>query len=301
MFDDTSHIAHAALLHADRPEIPAVSCAEKQNVGQQTGKKVLEWDRIFCYAGRTSQRIESHAMIKPQMSGMPGIGAVTDTMDFVKNLWGMMGVPGMNMPGMVVPTLSVEELDKKIEDLKAVESWLNVNMSMLRGTIQALEVQRATIATLKAMGDSFGEAVNKAQSSNKSSSEQSAFSSAFSFPDFPKASPAAKKPPSAAPQPPAPQEAAPSDPPTEHVAEQKRVSQQPDAAPQTVNPAAWWNVLQDQFKQAVDTAMASEPAAKAAVNKKNVKPPVKPPVKPAKTPTSVKPKPATTKSKPPKP
>ncbi|MFD2270530.1 PhaM family polyhydroxyalkanoate granule multifunctional regulatory protein [Undibacterium arcticum] len=52
---------------------------------------------------------------------------------------------------MVVPTVSVDELDKKIGDLKAVESWLNLNMSMLRGSIQALEVQRATIATLKAM------------------------------------------------------------------------------------------------------------------------------------------------------
>src|SRR5690349_17293896 len=100
-------------------------------------------------------------MIKPQMPGMPGAGSMTDTFDFVKNLWGMMGVPGMNAPGMVVPTLSVEELDKKIGDLKAVESWLNVNMSMLRGTIQALEVQRATIATLKSMGESFSEAVSK--------------------------------------------------------------------------------------------------------------------------------------------
>jgi hypothetical protein len=27
------------------------------------------------------------------------------------------------------------------------------------------------------------------------------------------------------------------------------------------NPAAWWNLLQDQFKQAVSTAVASEPGA----------------------------------------
>ena len=32
------------------------------------------------------------------------------------------------------------------------------------------------------------------------------------------------------------------------------------------NPAAWWNLLQDQFKQAVSTAVAAEPApAKKAI------------------------------------
>jgi hypothetical protein len=67
---------------------------------------------------------------------------MNDTLDFVKSLWGSMSVPGLT-----APTLSVEELDKKINDLKAVESWLNLNMSMLRGSIQALEVQRGTIAT----------------------------------------------------------------------------------------------------------------------------------------------------------
>ena len=79
-------------------------------------------------------------MIKPNMSNIPGMGAMTDTLDFVKNLWGGMSVPGMGIPGMVMPTLSVEEINKQIADLKAVESWLTLNMNMLRGTIQALEV-----------------------------------------------------------------------------------------------------------------------------------------------------------------
>src|SRR5690606_17284781 len=40
----------------------------------------------------------------------------------------------------------------RIADLKAVEQWLTVNMSMLHGTIRALEIQRGTIATLQAFG-----------------------------------------------------------------------------------------------------------------------------------------------------
>jgi hypothetical protein len=73
--------------------------------------------------------------------------------DFVKNLWG--GMPS-SVPGFIVPTIDVEELDKRIKDLKAVESWLAVNASMLRATIQGLEVQRNTIATLKTLGGSLG-------------------------------------------------------------------------------------------------------------------------------------------------
>jgi hypothetical protein len=91
-------------------------------------------------------------MLKPPMPGM------TDTLEFVKNLWGGMHIPGA-MPGMAgvpgIPPIpgagmSVEDLDKKIADLKAVEAWLTLNQSMLHGSIQALEIQRGTLATLKA-------------------------------------------------------------------------------------------------------------------------------------------------------
>ena len=89
-------------------------------------------------------------MAESNMSGIPGVGAMTDTLEFVKNLWG-----GMKIPGMAMPSLSVDEVNKQITDLKAVESWLNVNMSMLRSTIQALEVQSATLAALHTMSSSM--------------------------------------------------------------------------------------------------------------------------------------------------
>jgi hypothetical protein len=54
------------------------------------------------------------------------------------------------MPEMGAPLMSVEELEKRIADLRAIEQWLKLNLSMLQSTIQALEVQRSTLATLRA-------------------------------------------------------------------------------------------------------------------------------------------------------
>ena len=189
-------------------------------------------------------------MATPQMPNMPGAAVMTDTLDFVKNLWGSMSVPGMNIPGITAPTLSVDELDKKIGDLKAVEAWLSVNMSMLRGTVQALEVQRGTIATLKSMGASLAAAVKQPDSSVTSLFESIPYASAF----FPMAAAKAETAPA---EKAAPVEKAP-------PAPEAKAAETPDTAAQMTNPAAWWNLLQDQFKQAVSTTMASDALAGAA-------------------------------------
>jgi len=60
----------------------------------------------------------------------------------------------------MAPSMSLEDLDKRIQELKTVETWLNVNMQMLRGTIQALEVQRATIATLHSLSTTMANSMN---------------------------------------------------------------------------------------------------------------------------------------------
>jgi hypothetical protein len=74
---------------------------------------------------------------------------VHDPLNFMRNLWGNMG---FTLPGMVAPTFDVEELDKRIKDMKAVEGWLRMNLSMLQMTIQGLEMQRTTVSTVQAMG-----------------------------------------------------------------------------------------------------------------------------------------------------
>ncbi len=70
-----------------------------------------------------------------------------DPFEAVKALWGSMGFA---MPGMVAPTFDSNELDKRIADMKAVEGWLQMNLSMLQATIQGLEMQRSTLATMRA-------------------------------------------------------------------------------------------------------------------------------------------------------
>jgi hypothetical protein len=172
------------------------------------------------------------------MSGIPGVGAMTDTLEFVKNLWG-----GMKIPGMAMPSLSVDDVNKQIADLKAVESWLNVNMSMLRSTIQALEVQSATLAALQTMSTSMNSLAQASMPQAASADGKPAvdLSRAFSF-----APPQTEKP------------AAPG-------ADAKPAGEPPQAnadmgnATAFANPAAWWNLLQDQFKQAVSTAVTTEP------------------------------------------
>jgi PAB1-binding protein PBP1 len=67
-----------------------------------------------------------------------------------------------------MPTLDIEELDKRIQDLKSVENWLQLNMNVLRSTIQGLEVQRATLEALKSFSaamtpEALAEATKAAQ------------------------------------------------------------------------------------------------------------------------------------------
>ena len=75
--------------------------------------------------------------------------AIPDPLSFAKKMWGGMG---FSLPNMVTPTLDVEEIEKKVKDLKAVESWLKMNLSMLQMTIQGLEMQCVTLNAVRAMG-----------------------------------------------------------------------------------------------------------------------------------------------------
>jgi len=83
-----------------------------------------------------------------------------DPFEFLKTLWNPMGLP---MPGMVAPTLDLDAVEKKIADLKSVENWLNLNLNMLRLSIQGLEMQKNTLAAMKAMQGAAAEAGSKSE------------------------------------------------------------------------------------------------------------------------------------------
>ncbi|MFZ4538765.1 PhaM family polyhydroxyalkanoate granule multifunctional regulatory protein [Propionivibrio sp.] len=77
---------------------------------------------------------------------MSNSSASNDPLDFTRNLWGKMG---FSLPGMVTPTFDVDELEKRLVDLKAVEGWLKMNLSMLQLTIQTLEMQCSTLNAVR--------------------------------------------------------------------------------------------------------------------------------------------------------
>jgi hypothetical protein len=84
--------------------------------------------------------------------------SANDPLNFMRNIWSNMG---FGLPGMVTPTFDLEELDKRIKDLKAVEGWLRMNLSMLQMTIQGLEMQRSTVSTMQAMGQMASDAARQ--------------------------------------------------------------------------------------------------------------------------------------------
>lgn len=93
-----------------------------------------------------------------------GFGKFVPGFDFLQNLGqaanpGAKGSPqGMpNMASWVAPTLNVEELDKRIQELKTVQFWLEQNTNALKATIQALEVQKMTLSTLQGMNVNMAE------------------------------------------------------------------------------------------------------------------------------------------------
>jgi len=69
-----------------------------------------------------------------------------DPFEFLKSLWGPMGLP---LAGVMAPTLIPDELDRRIAELKSVENWLNMNLNVLRMTIQGLEMQKAGLTAIQ--------------------------------------------------------------------------------------------------------------------------------------------------------
>ena len=96
-------------------------------------------------------------------SQISGFGKFVPGFDFLQNLAksASQTVPQMpNMANWIAPTMSVEELEKRIDELKAVHFWLDQNSKALAATIQALEVQKMTLATLKGMNFNLGDVAN---------------------------------------------------------------------------------------------------------------------------------------------
>jgi hypothetical protein len=203
-------------------------------------------------------RLQEQSMtIKQSSVEFPFASNLIESLELMRKAWGA-GFPQMpgfsnpaaiasSLPSMMVPTLDVDELDKRIADLRAVEQWLALNAGMLRASIQALEVQRNTIATLKSIGGTLVTA--------------------------PQAQPQA--PGGLAAQSPAPAPA-----PRRARRAQPKEARPPNLMEMPMNAAAWWGTLQDQFTR-IAAAATGETADKAAAGSADANKPAarKPPAK----------------------
>ena len=62
------------------------------------------------------------------------------------------------IPSMMMPTMDVKELEKRISDLRSVEHWLDLNLSLLRTTIQGMEMQRGTLVAWQGLSAAASDA-----------------------------------------------------------------------------------------------------------------------------------------------
>ena len=198
--------------------------------------------------------------------------------DFLQNLAasgkGAAGPVG-GLHNWVAPTVSVDELDKRIQELKAVLFWLEQNGTALKATIQALEVQKMTLATLQGMNLSMAEVARAftlpTQGTPAAAPSPAATPEHWPFAAAPAPQPAAAPTPAAEPEP-QPEPTPKPEPPAAAApkAAPARKRPPPAAAPAPAaaglaDPMQWWGALTQQFQQIAANAMrdAAPPATTA--------------------------------------
>ena len=187
-----------------------------------------------------------------------GFGKFIPGFEFLQSL-GKVGQSTAAQPpfsNWVAPTLSIEEINKRIDELKAVQFWLEQNSKALAATVQALEVQKMTLSALQGMN------VNLSEMAKGFPFASAAAAAGQDLSDWPM---------SAAAKSPAPDAAAPQ-PAAESTAQQEQQAQQEAAQEQSTQAAGmaaamqWWGALTQQFQQIAQQAM-QDPAQQQAVLK----------------------------------
>jgi len=177
-----------------------------------------------------------------------GFGRFIPGFDFMQNLakGASQAMPGLS--GWIAPTMNVEELDKRIAELKTVQFWLEQNARALTATVQALEVQRMTLSTLQGMNTAMGDLADNLRQS---------------APPAPDAQPAME-------------------------AEAVKAPEATAAPVPLVDPVQWWGALTQQFqhiaaKAMQDAAQSMPPPAAPVTPAPEDTPPAKPKASAKKT------------------
>ncbi|CUI84678.1 PhaM family polyhydroxyalkanoate granule multifunctional regulatory protein [Achromobacter xylosoxidans] len=199
---------------------------------------------------------------------LPGMGQNSDlsgnpllaSMEMMRQAWaGLTGPGGLASSLPMAPPMNLEDLDRRIAELRSVENWLRMNLSMLSSTIQGMEVQRSTISTLRAFVDS---AANLDLGAVRESGAASPLEVVLGL----KPAPAAKRAPQGASQEAegaAKAEAKAPESDAGTAGAQPGMSEQMGAAAQSASKA-WWDLLQQQFNQIAAATAASMPGSQPA-------------------------------------
>lgn len=195
-----------------------------------------------------------------------GFGQFVPGFDFLqslsKNATAAQPAAATGMPGMaswVAPTLSIEDIDKRIQELKSVLFWLEQNATALKATIQAMEVQKMTLTTLQSMNVNMAD-LAKAFTA-KPPTPEPATAAPFTTAPAPAPAPSTPKPslftskstPASAAEPETPVRAEPA---ANNAAFVAQASTLPGAASQpAVDPMQWWGALTQQFQGIAAVAM----------------------------------------------
>jgi len=183
------------------------------------------------------------------MQGPADFAKMVPGFDFLQGLMKNASGALPNMGQWIAPTLDPEALDKRIEELRTVHFWLEQNARLLAATIQALEVQRMTLSTLKTMNMPVADIAN-------------AFM--LKTPAAATPAPAPAPEPEPEPEPEVEAEAAPPEPVAAARPARRAAANAPaPALPGVVDPVQWWGALTQQFTQLAANALKEGPAGAA--------------------------------------
>jgi len=102
----------------------------------------------------------------------PGLAfSPQDALDFMQRMWNPLGIPipGFAAPAAATPEQSAQampfahpaalfaaldpaEIDRKIAELRVVENWLTMTLSMMQMSIKTMELQKASLEAMRGSG-----------------------------------------------------------------------------------------------------------------------------------------------------
>ncbi len=197
--------------------------------------------------------------------GLPHMGASTSnpgqnpllaSMEMMRQAMTGLGQSAQTATGSLSSALTPEDLERKISELKIVETWLKLNLSILSGSIQGLEVQLATVRTLRSFVAMGGDP------SASTAGDPSPLEVVLGLKPAPKKAAQPSKPEPATETQPDSKPNPASD--SQATSGATGSANQTDSANTNAAAQAWWKMIEGQFAQLAEASTQANTAAQAA-------------------------------------